>query len=156
MAYGNNNNGSYPNSGALFPRQKKTEKSPDMGGDFTLNGEVLQYVLDCAQRGAPVKLEIVGRRRMGRNNMSFISLNVNTPYEERGGGQRNGQPQGYPNRGNPPAYSQQRQPQQNSYAAQRGGMAEPSRQQRNDQFDDSFERGDRMPSFGGEKAPWDD
>lgn len=82
--------GNYDNSsgGAMFVRQKKHPKAADYGGDFTLTGDVLDYVLREAERGNPVKLEISGWKRQGRGNTTFISVNVQTPYSERGGGQQ--------------------------------------------------------------------
>lgn len=86
MADANN----YPNSGTLFVRQKKGPKAPDYGGDFTLDGDVLDYIIRKAERGEPVKLDISGWKRMGRNNTTFVSINIQTPYSERSGndGQR--------------------------------------------------------------------
>jgi|SRR6478609_1260824 len=80
----------YENSGTLFVRQKKGPKAPDYGGDFTIGGEVLDYIMRKAERGEPVKLEVSGWKRMGRNNTTFVSLSIQTPYAERGGneGQR--------------------------------------------------------------------
>lgn len=75
-------NDKYVNSGALFRREKRTPNTPDMGGDITIGGDVLQYVLDNARSGA-VKLEVSANSRMGRNGQSFTSLRVNIPYEVR-------------------------------------------------------------------------
>lgn len=77
----------FGSGGAMFVRQKKSPKAADYSGDFTLEGDVLDYVLREAERGNPVKLEIAGWKRQGRNNSVFISLNVQTPYSERGGQQ---------------------------------------------------------------------
>ena len=80
MSYQENRNNS--NSGALFPRQKKSQNSPDMGGDFTLDGAVLDYVLKQAQRG-PVKLDVSAWRKMGRNNTAFTSIKIDIPWSVR-------------------------------------------------------------------------
>jgi hypothetical protein len=71
--------------GALFVRDKngRSAMAPDWGGDVTLEGDVLDYVLRKAQSGGEVKLELSAWKRQGRNNTTFISLAVQTPYAER-------------------------------------------------------------------------
>lgn len=86
---GNFDNKEFPNSGAMFQREKKSQKAADFGGDFTISGEVLQYVMAQAQAGLPVKLEISGWKRIGQNNMNFLSISIQTPYELRKGNQGN-------------------------------------------------------------------
>jgi len=82
------NNGSsnhYPNTGALFPRPKKSENSPEMGGDFSIDGEVKAYVIQCIKANQPIKLELSGWRKTDRNGKPFYSLKVRTPWETRDG-----------------------------------------------------------------------
>lgn len=73
----------YDNSGALFTREKKSPNAPDWGGDLEINGEVLDYILRCAERGEPVKIELSGWMKSGRNNTRFISINGKIPYAVR-------------------------------------------------------------------------
>lgn len=75
----------YPNSGALFQRPKRTPKAPDFGGDITVDAEVLDFVLAQVKAGQPVKLEINGWKRQGKNDSNFISLTVAIPYDVRKG-----------------------------------------------------------------------
>lgn len=79
MTNGNNGN-HYPNTGALFPRVKRSENTPDMGGDFNIDGEVKAYVVQCIKAGQPVKLELTGYRKTDRNGKPFYSLKVKTPW----------------------------------------------------------------------------
>lgn len=74
----------FPNSGALFPaKQKNSPNSPDMNGNFTLDGDVLAYVLDLAQRGQKVELEVKGWHRTSRSNANYISLSMDIPWQIR-------------------------------------------------------------------------
>ena len=104
----------YPNTGAMFAREKKSEKAADMGGDFTLEGDVLDYVIRCAERGEPVKLEIAGWKRRTRQGGQMLSVKIQTPYEQRGGGPRQNN------------YNRGAQPQRGGYS----GRGEPARQER--------------------------
>lgn len=120
------------NGGALFQRQKKSQNSPDMGGDFTLEGDVLDYILDCASRGEPVKLDIAAWRKMSRNNGTFMSISVNIPWQVRRDQQ---QPVAGDRWGN-----QQRQQRPSGYG--KGNF----RPQRQDNFpQDDFPDGDQGP-----------
>ena len=157
----------YPNSGSLFVRDKRSPKAADYGGDFTLDNEVLDYVLRQAERGQPVKLEISGWKRMGRNNTTFISVKIDTPYAER---QQNGGAR-QPQRG---GYQQQPQRQQ-SYGQQRGGgeqgymtsqgrfpsqqgtqhRGSPQNQQMRQDLNDDIPFGNDPPARGGNNPPWE-
>lgn len=118
----------YENSGALFTREKKTPNAPDWGGDLEINGEVLDYILRCAERGEPVKIEISGWMKSGRNNSRFISLNGKIPYAARS------QNQPYGN-AKPFVPGQDRQRVQNM-------VQQP---QRNAQFGGNSQQGQRAP-----------
>ncbi len=76
---------SFGSGGALFVRDKKSPNAADYGGDVTLEGEVLDYILREAENGNPVKIEFGGWKRQGRNNTTFISLSANIPYSVRQG-----------------------------------------------------------------------
>lgn len=95
----NNQNFDNANRGALFGRQKRTTNSPDMSGDITIGGDLLDYIAQALSRGErEVKIDIAAWRRMGRNNSTFMSLKVQ-PYREREqqGGYQGGQQSGYGN-----------------------------------------------------------
>jgi hypothetical protein len=168
MAWNNNQRGgggqqqSYPNSGALFSQQKKSQNAPDMNGNIVISEDVLDYVLKMAQQGE-VKLEISGWRRQAQSGVNFLSLKVQTPYAERqqnfGDQQQNPQyrpQQGYQRRpagdreeraqyGNLPQSSAQRQ--QNDYQQASGGRYPNQRQRPAPISDEEFKAGDRMPDF---------
>lgn len=73
----------YPNSGALFyDDDKRSDKAPDFKGNFTLDNEVLDYIVRCVRANKPVKLEAAGWRRQGRDKR-FISLKIDVPYQDR-------------------------------------------------------------------------
>ena len=63
----NNSYPKYPNAGAMFLRQKRSEKSPDMGGDIILSGDLLDYIIRCAERGDECKVELSGWKRKTRD-----------------------------------------------------------------------------------------
>lgn len=147
------------NRGGLFPRQKKTNKSPDMGGDLIIGGDLLDYILKKAERGEEVKIELSAWRKPMKNGAAFLSLQAATPYAERqqgnGAFQRQEYNQREPQRGD---YRQDRYPQRderqqfqqrdNGYAQQRGG-----RQQRLPMTDEEFKRGD-AGDLNDELPPW--
>lgn len=132
--------GNFQNGGALFHRQKKSPKAADYGGDFTLEGEVLDYVLRCVERNEQVKLDISGWQRQGRNNTNFISLSIEKPYALRQQGEQRG---GYSSGSNQASYTprqqgqqeqpRQQQPQQGYQQGQGQGRYQqpPQGQQRN-------------------------
>ena len=68
------------NGGALFPRQKRSENSPDMGGDLMIEGDLLNYIMQNAGSGQ-VKIELGAWRRSDRNGKSFYSLKGSPPFE---------------------------------------------------------------------------
>lgn len=152
------------NGGALFSRQKKSQNSPDMGGDFTLDGEVLDYVMKMAERGQPVKLELSVWRKMSRANQTYLDLKVSIPYAVRKDQQPQHVPSKYPQRNyqqQPPnqnmQYAENPQAQgalvrPNPYQAQRDGIPNRIVQP------DNFSQGDRLPAFTNgqtETPPWE-
>lgn len=62
----------YPNSGALFPREKRTDKAPDWGGEIIMERSLLQQLMSEAE-GDGVKIKISGWVRQGTRG-DFISL----------------------------------------------------------------------------------
>ncbi len=72
----------FPNSGAMFNRQKRSPASPDMTGQFTLNDDVLSYVMQQAQAGLPVELEVKGWHKASQKG-PFVSLSVDIPFQVR-------------------------------------------------------------------------
>jgi hypothetical protein len=68
--------------GAMFPRQKKGEKSPDMTGDFILTGETLDFIAQQLQSGAgQIKLYVSAWRNVDRGNQPYNSFIVRPPME---------------------------------------------------------------------------
>lgn len=74
------------NRGALFARQKRSANAPDMGGEITLSGEVLDYILDEARQGRDPKVSLSAWRKQG-NSGPMMSLSVQKPWD---GGQSRG------------------------------------------------------------------
>jgi hypothetical protein len=62
----------YPNSGALFTRDKKSEKSPEWGGDITMEVSLLKKLIEESD-GDGVKIRLSGWVRQG-NRGEFISI----------------------------------------------------------------------------------
>lgn len=105
--------------GAMFPRPKKSQNSPDMTGDFILQGEVLDYVAAELQRGnTEIKLYMSAWRNQG-NSGPFNSFVVRPPMEYGNPDQR----QNYGNQQTRQNYAPSRPqaPQGNSYQQASGG-----------------------------------
>jgi hypothetical protein len=62
----------YPNSGALFTRDKKSEKSPDWGGEINMEISLLKRLIEESEDDG-VKIKLSGWVRQG-NRGEFISL----------------------------------------------------------------------------------
>ena len=62
----------YPNSGALFPRQKRTDKAPEWGGEITMEKSLIKQLMDESE-GLGVTIKISGWVRQGSRG-EFISL----------------------------------------------------------------------------------
>lgn len=134
----------YPNSGTLFYEEnKRNEKAPDFKGTFTLDAEVLDYVLRCARERRAVKLEASGWRRQGREKR-FISFKVSMPYMERSEA---------PQQQSRNAYRDARdEPPRGQYARPSRVQSRPSRNTRQEDFNDDIPFGNPKE----DKAPWDD
>jgi len=130
------------NKGSLFLRQKRSPKSPDVGGDITIGGDVLTYILDLMNKGEQmVKLELGGWRRRSRNGDDFTSLAVSIPFSERDNYGRN-------DRREP----DERQMMRGGYREQSGRdqrqiIDNRPRRQQSGMTDEEFARGDELPDF---------
>jgi hypothetical protein len=62
----------YPNSGALFMRDKKSEKAPEWGGEIIMEVSLLKKLIEESD-GDGVKIKISGWVRQG-NRGEFISI----------------------------------------------------------------------------------
>ena len=62
----------YPNSGALFPRQKRTDKAPDWGGEIVMEKSLIKQLMQESE-GDGVLIKISGWVRQGTRG-DFISL----------------------------------------------------------------------------------
>lgn len=68
----------YPNSGALFPNDRKLhEKSPDFQGDVQVEVSLLQDMMKNAENGL-VKIRLGGWRKESSRGW-FVSLKVSAP-----------------------------------------------------------------------------
>ena len=148
----------FPNSGAVFGRDKTSDKSPDLGGNFSIDNEVLDYVLACAERNEKVTLEISAWRKQSRSGNNYMSITVNIPYKVRnpnaqfrnqprfGGGGQNFNARNDPNR-----FDDTPPPRRGGYGGgddnRRGGYAEQSGRDVRGRADDDFKRGDSLPDF---------
>lgn len=69
----------YPNSGALFPNDRKVhEKSPDFQGDIQVEVSLLQDMIKNADNGL-VKIRLGGWRKESSRGW-FVSLKVSAPF----------------------------------------------------------------------------
>ena len=78
----------YPNSGALFTRDKKSEKAPEWGGEITMEVSLLKTLIEESD-GDGVKIKLSGWVRQGTNGEfigikydSFKPTNQNRDYNE--------------------------------------------------------------------------
>lgn len=129
------------NSGSLHPRQKKTDKSPDMGGEINLSGDVLDHIRKAIESGQPsVRISLSAWRKMGRGNTSFMSLAAQIPWKEQQGGQTYHQTGGGYNqqatRTQAQGYNQAPLEQRGGYAEQRGGGYTGQRVDRTDNYEE--------------------
>jgi hypothetical protein len=162
----------YPNGGSIRTSTRKTsDKAADFFGSIDIDGEVLDYVLMCAENGKPVQIELGGWKKQGTNG-PFVSLRGQIPYAERQGGsapQRSApRRQQQDNFLDEPRQETRRAPpptQRNAYAdrSERPQPAtrstRPNQNFRNDLDDDFPESlgGGRGPrSNAPDKSPWDD
>lgn len=131
----------YINQGSLFIRDKRSPKAPDVGGDITIGGDVLTYILDLMNKGEQtIKLEIAGWKRRSRNGDDFTSLAVNIPYSERDNYQQDRPDERRMMRG---GYAQQ-----SGRRDDRQDNRQDNRSRRQDSMsDDEFARGDSLPDF---------
>jgi hypothetical protein len=70
----------YPNSGALFPNDRKVhEKSPDFNGDIQVDVELLKELISQANEGL-VKIRLGGWRKQTSRGW-MLSLKVSSPAQ---------------------------------------------------------------------------
>jgi hypothetical protein len=62
----------YPNSGALFPRQKRTDKAPEWGGEIIMEKSLIKQLMQESE-GDGLLIKIIGWVRDGSLG-EFISL----------------------------------------------------------------------------------
>lgn len=65
-----------PNRGAMFTRQKRSDNHPDFGGDFTLGGDVLDYIIRCAENRETPKLRISAWKKQTARGGVMMSLQI--------------------------------------------------------------------------------
>ncbi len=127
------------NKGVMFVRRKSSDKSPDLGGDFHLGGNVLEYILREVQNGnRQIKVSVIGYHGHSRKGDPMTNLRILIPDDNRPNFGNRGnfaQPQGRQQNfnqgqqadrvfgGGAPGFMRQpaQPPQQNTYAQQSGG-----------------------------------
>ena len=73
----------YPNSGAMFAREKRNERAADFSGQFTIDDDVLDYVIRKAEQGEPVELDISGWKKRTTSSGTMLGLQIRLPYRDR-------------------------------------------------------------------------
>ena len=71
--------------GGLWPREKKSPKQPDMGGEFTLSKETIQYLVSCVAQNKEAKIEVSAWRKEVSGKSPFLSCAVKIPFADRQG-----------------------------------------------------------------------
>lgn len=159
----------FDNGGALFTNnEKRGPTSPDYNGNIRINREMLDYLIDQMEAGQDLILTVFGYNRQG-NRQRFIGLSPAIPIkrDERPARQVGVYSQGNSGR----SYQRPQQQQTNNYREQSGGGYggngssgqrtdfRPQRQPENASSMEEFQRGDRMPDFGGGdregRLPWE-
>lgn len=79
----------YPPGGVLFPNQRKNAPNhPDMTGSLEISGELLRDLVDAAEAGQPIKMDVSAWTKAGKNGGKFLSLVAKKPWvpQNQGGG----------------------------------------------------------------------
>jgi hypothetical protein len=71
-----------PNSGALFPNQKKAPNHPDMKGDIFLDKTFLIDQMD-RNKGNLVKISVAAWNNTSKAGKAYMSLMASQPYEKK-------------------------------------------------------------------------
>jgi hypothetical protein len=71
--------------GALFPRDKRSPKAPDMGGELELSKDTVAYLVNCLKAGKEAKIEISAWRKRSKSDLTFLSCQVQIPFAARKG-----------------------------------------------------------------------
>ena len=107
----------------MFPRNKTTANSPDMGGEITIRTEVLNYILQQAQNGSQeVEVRVAMWRGQSKAGLPMSNLVLELPDENRqqGAPRQQYSPQGQRQQGYPNQRPQQG-PQQGLHGGPQGG-----------------------------------
>jgi hypothetical protein len=70
-----------PNSGALFPNQKKADMHPDMKGDLHLDKTFIIEQMDKS-KGPLVKISVAAWKNTSQNGLNYLSIKASEPYEK--------------------------------------------------------------------------
>lgn len=82
----------YPPSGALFERkQGAPQNAPDLSGPLEISKELLKELIEMANRGEPIKMDLAGYRNEHPARGTWIKLYAKKPYVKNAGGTNNGQ-----------------------------------------------------------------
>lgn len=140
----------YPNSGAMFARQKRSERAADFGGQFTIDEDVLDYVLRCAERGQKVELEISAWKRQTSNSGQMLGLKIELPLSERNPSRNTQSRPGGSYRSGGGEQSRYQSRDQGNYRGEQ--KQRDFRRDMNDDFPEEVRNG---PRRSADKDPWD-
>jgi hypothetical protein len=76
MAYENK-----PQTGSLFPNQKKSDNHPDMKGDVYLDKTFLIDMMDKS-KGNLVKISLAAWKKESAKGLKYLSMTLSEPYEK--------------------------------------------------------------------------
>lgn len=68
-----------PNTGALFPNNKRSDNHPDHRGDIHLDRSFIKRMLDKVD-GDIITVSVSAWNKRANSGMEFLSLSVSEPY----------------------------------------------------------------------------
>jgi hypothetical protein len=71
----------YPPGGVLFQNRRKTQQNhPDMTGSLEISGDLLTELVNAANNGQPIKMDISAWTKSDKNGNKFLSLTARKPF----------------------------------------------------------------------------
>ncbi len=89
-------NKQYPPSGVLFERRnKKNERSPDMGGELEITADLLRNLVERANKGEKILMALTAYRNSHPQRGEYLKLRADRhePFQKGGYQKSNGQQQ---------------------------------------------------------------
>ena len=68
-----------PNTGTLFPNEKRTDTHPDMKGGLTLDVKFIQGLIDRSD-GNTFQITVAAWKKVSAKGLKFLSLSASEPY----------------------------------------------------------------------------